>query len=1009
MSTFTCPNEREEFVVQQLTELFGSSFEVEVIKGTAKTCNYNVHKASNKLLEMSNNKSRSPKKKSRKSTDLENAIININKGYKVLVLLRGLPGSGKSTLARNILQNTIGCSKDFMKYHILSTDDYFMKNGIYRYDSTKIGEAHGWNHQRAFNSLSKGYSPIIIDNTNTEMWEMKAYAVMAMDYGYIIEILEPDTHWCFNETELAKRNKHGVSKFHIRNMLDRFEKNVTPTKLCSAYDCRYKLQKPPQMRSYPPVEQQMPKVSSTTENVAPVHNSPRRNPFEHAPSPVIVEEIINLMDFNEDSSNSLSTSKNVPFLNKNVSFIDNLLMYQGTSPVQSSILTPVQTFDMKQSTFSNIETTWGINEQALRSWDIVTPLKEVEPVSTKPIILTEDEVHIETKNSSCNTDDDIFVLFKSNSNVVMNDVTIRECCGRDINKDTVTRRPGISKKLMLDKSCLTDDYLDDKDIYIAQLTALFPDVPNSHLNYWYGKCKGDIEWTIELLLAQKDDIIILSDDELEESKQQHVNENNDIPLPMELDQTIKPKPKSPTNEESMELKKCIEKKVTINENCYSDHLKKIRNRRNGAPELSPTSETPAVDYEAQDAVMEFIYSDNECGDWEIISQADDALEEESMEINLGQQFVEQLERRFGEQSLVYPKGFQPVVQVPVSLAKQLYTFYIESVFQQMEAQNSVLDTMVKEDEEFARKLQEEEETSISKSEKSSSEPRNFQEIVNEQAELSKLEREAGKWKELTPDTLAAKLTLQKLFKAFPYADQTSLVEILHAHNNVYKDTVETLLASFDPQQIVGDVQNIKESPLEESVIKEMKNAQQTYKQHQDKGEERSAQSYRDEANQYYVKRSDLYQKANEYRSRGMTEVALFYSNLASWQTVYWERANSMAAMAFVDEHSKRLQDFNTLDLHFLYVKEVVPALDMFIDRNINLLRHSATKQTEYLQIITGRGKRSENGKPKIKPVVEARLRRRKIIYQHLNPGLLKIKVTKLSLVTNELQNISDPF
>ena len=122
----------------------------------------------------------------------------------------------------------------------------------------------------------------------------------------------------------------------------------------------------------------------------------------------------------------------------------------------------------------------------------------------------------------------------------------------------------------------------------------------------------------------------------------------------------------------------------------------------------------------------------------------------------------------------------------------------------------------------------------------------------------------------------------------------------------------------------------------------------------------------------------MYEKAQRYYQNGMSEVARFYSNLASQQTGYYERANSLAATQFLDEHSKRLQDFNTLDLHFLFVKEAIPSLDVFIDRNINLLRLSATKHTEYLQIITGRGKNSPNGISKIRPAVEARLKKRNI-------------------------------
>lgn len=141
---------------------------------------------------------------------------------------------------------------------------------------------------------------------------------------------------------------------------------------------------------------------------------------------------------------------------------------------------------------------------------------------------------------------------------------------------------------------------------------------------------------------------------------------------------------------------------------------------------------------------------------------------------------------------------------------------------------------------------------------------------------------------------------------------------------------------------------------------------------------REATFYREEANKFLQQRTDLYQKAQVYHQRGMNEVAQFYSLLASQQTQYYERANSLAATTFLDEHSKKLKDFNTLDLHFLYVKEALPALDLFLDRNINLLRHSTTKQSECLQIITGRGNRSQNNLPKIRPAIQARLQARRI-------------------------------
>lgn len=133
----------------------------------------------------------------------------------VLILMRGLPGSGKSTLARELLST--GPSGI-----ILSTDDYFAHKNGYHYDPSLLGAAHEWNQIRARDALHDGLSPIIIDNTNIQAWEMKPYVQMALERGYKVDFREPDTRWKFDPYELEKRNKHGVPQEKIAQMMDRF-------------------------------------------------------------------------------------------------------------------------------------------------------------------------------------------------------------------------------------------------------------------------------------------------------------------------------------------------------------------------------------------------------------------------------------------------------------------------------------------------------------------------------------------------------------------------------------------------------------------------------------------------------------------------------------------------------------------------------------------------------------------------------------------------------------------
>ncbi|XP_014821564.1 PREDICTED: NEDD4-binding protein 2-like 1 isoform X2 [Calidris pugnax] len=113
-----------------------------------------------------------------------------------LVLLRGLPGSGKTTLARQL-------KRDHSSAVVLSTDDFFIENGVYVFEPDLLEDAHKWNQKRARKAMKNGKSPVIIDNTNIHAWEMKPYVMMARENRYEVIFQEPDTPWKFNVRELT--------------------------------------------------------------------------------------------------------------------------------------------------------------------------------------------------------------------------------------------------------------------------------------------------------------------------------------------------------------------------------------------------------------------------------------------------------------------------------------------------------------------------------------------------------------------------------------------------------------------------------------------------------------------------------------------------------------------------------------------------------------------------------------------------------------------------------------
>jgi predicted kinase len=123
---------------------------------------------------------------------------------KHLFLLRGLPGSGKSTLAKSLGGKHI------------EADMYFMKDGKYQFDATRLRDAHNWCRHKAMEAMKAGLSKVIISNTFTQEWEMEAYHLLAEELGYtVFSLIVENRHNGVNE--------HGVPQEALDRMKNRFE------------------------------------------------------------------------------------------------------------------------------------------------------------------------------------------------------------------------------------------------------------------------------------------------------------------------------------------------------------------------------------------------------------------------------------------------------------------------------------------------------------------------------------------------------------------------------------------------------------------------------------------------------------------------------------------------------------------------------------------------------------------------------------------------------------------
>ena len=130
---------------------------------------------------------------------------------KNLYLLRGIPGAGKSTLAKQLGDSHF------------ETDRFFMVNGEYKFDPTKLRRAHEWCQSEVELAMINNHvtggldnSDIVVSNTFTQEWEMNVYYELAKQYDYrVFSIIVENRHGGVNE--------HGVPEDKLQAMKDRFE------------------------------------------------------------------------------------------------------------------------------------------------------------------------------------------------------------------------------------------------------------------------------------------------------------------------------------------------------------------------------------------------------------------------------------------------------------------------------------------------------------------------------------------------------------------------------------------------------------------------------------------------------------------------------------------------------------------------------------------------------------------------------------------------------------------
>ena len=129
---------------------------------------------------------------------------------KILYIVRGIPGSGKSTFAKQLTSNIFEADQYFMVYD----DEY--SEGVYKFDITKIKEAHADCQHNVKLAMLSSINKIAVSNTFTQEWEMKPYFDLANEFGYtVFTVIVENRH--------GGKNTHGVPDDKLEIMKNRFE------------------------------------------------------------------------------------------------------------------------------------------------------------------------------------------------------------------------------------------------------------------------------------------------------------------------------------------------------------------------------------------------------------------------------------------------------------------------------------------------------------------------------------------------------------------------------------------------------------------------------------------------------------------------------------------------------------------------------------------------------------------------------------------------------------------
>ena len=133
-----------------------------------------------------------------------------------VVGLSGGIGSGKSTVARKLTDEVGG-------WLVVSTDNFMVNEaGEYEHSMARLGECHEKCFLAFLDAVQDGVRFVVVDNTNSEPYEIAPYMLAAKAFGYEAKVVEVV---CDPDVAFA-RNRHETPRWKFDKLVESMSKEL---------------------------------------------------------------------------------------------------------------------------------------------------------------------------------------------------------------------------------------------------------------------------------------------------------------------------------------------------------------------------------------------------------------------------------------------------------------------------------------------------------------------------------------------------------------------------------------------------------------------------------------------------------------------------------------------------------------------------------------------------------------------------------------------------------------